>query len=71
MLIQVVNCRECDEPVLVDERLWQIGTIELHCGSCGADFLPDGSPGTGSAERAANANVPIRIWGRDRESTTE
>ena len=64
MLIEVVRCTRCGEPVLVDEKLWRVGTIALHCGACGNDFMPQESPRTGSIRRAANANVDIAVWGQ-------
>jgi DNA-directed RNA polymerase subunit RPC12/RpoP len=62
--VQIVEepCPECGRTFIVDRTLWSIGTVRLRCPSCGARFLPAGSPGTTTLEEATAASVPISLW---------
>lgn len=62
MLIREVRCPECSEGFIVDEELWRVGSVKLHCPSCQNYFEPEGSPSEGSPGQVANASVPITIW---------
>jgi predicted Zn finger-like uncharacterized protein len=65
--VQIVEepCPECGREFIVDRALWSIGSVRLRCPSCGARFLPPGSPGATTAEQATSASVPISIWEPD------
>lgn len=65
MLIVGLRCPHCEATVIVDRKLWGVGTVPLHCGTCGADFTPSGSPKDYSVAEAANASVDVAIWPRD------
>lgn len=62
MIVKNVDCPACGWTIMVDEKLWSVGTVRLRCGGCEHYFLPVGSPGTTTIEEAANAAVPITIW---------
>ena len=62
MLIANAVCPECKASFIVDQKLWDVGTIRLRCVQCHAYFAPPGSPKSLTAEEAANAAVPIRMW---------
>lgn len=62
MELRKATCPRCDDVFVVGAPLWDIGTVRLRCPRCAHYFFPEGSPGTGSVERAANASVPIDIW---------
>jgi predicted Zn finger-like uncharacterized protein len=62
MHIENVNCPACGAQVMVDHKLWSVGTIRLRCGACSHYFLPKGSPKNMSIDEAANAGVPITLW---------
>ena len=62
MLIRNVQCPKCAAPLMVDQRLWAVGTVRLRCAECEHYFLPADSPRTDTVEGAAIAGVPIRIW---------
>ena len=62
MLIAKAVCPECKADFIVDQKLWNVGTVPLRCIGCGHAFLPPGSPKSLSVEEAVNAAVPIRIW---------
>ena len=61
--MQIANavCPECKASFIVDEKLWNIGTVKLRCIACKHPFLPPSSPKSLSVEEAANAAVPIRV----------
>lgn len=62
MLIENVICPACASSIIVDHKLWSVGTIRLRCGSCNHYFLPEGSPKSMTIEDATNAAVPITLW---------
>ena len=62
MLIAKAQCPKCKAEFIVDQKLWNVGTVPLRCIGCGHGFLPPGSPKSLSVEEAVNAAVPIRIW---------
>jgi len=62
MLIAKAVCPKCKAGFIVDQKLWNVGTVPLRCIECGHAFLPPGSPKSLSVEEAVNAAVPIRIW---------
>jgi predicted Zn finger-like uncharacterized protein len=62
MLIENVHCPACGAQVMVDQKLWRVGTVRLRCGDCKHYFLPKSSPKSMTIEQAANAGVPITIW---------
>ena len=61
--MQIANavCPECKAGFIVDEKLWNIGTVKLRCIACKHAFLPPRSPKSLSVEEAVNAAVPIRV----------
>ena len=65
MLIRNAECPECKTRFIVDQKLWDIGTVKLRCIGCGHRFLPPESPRSLSAEQATNAAAPIKVWERD------
>jgi Zn ribbon nucleic-acid-binding protein len=62
MLIAKAVCPKCKVDFIVDQKLWNVGTVPLRCIGCGHAFLPPASPKSLSVEEAVNAAVPIRIW---------
>ena len=62
MLIEKATCPACGTAFIVDQKLWNVGTVRLRCISCRRYFLPAGSPKSISLKEAANAAVDIRIW---------
>lgn len=62
MLIQTALCPKCTTSFIVDQKLWDVGTVRLRCIGCGHRFLPPGSPKSLSIEKATNAAVPISEW---------
>ena len=62
MLIANATCPECKAVFIVDQKLWNVGTVKLRCIACKHAFLPPSSPKSLSVEEAANAAVPIRVW---------
>lgn len=62
MLIQNAECPACGARFIVDQKLWNVGTVRLRCIGCRHYFLPANSPKSMTLEDAANAAVPIRIW---------
>jgi rRNA maturation protein Nop10 len=62
MQLRKAICPRCHDAFVVSAPLWEIGTVRLRCPACTHYFLPEGSPASGTPERAANANVPIEIW---------
>ena len=62
--MQIANavCPECKAGFIVDQKLWDVGTVRLRCIACKHSFLPPASPKSLSVEEAANAAVPIRLW---------
>ena len=64
MLIANAVCPQCKADFIVEQKLWDVGTVPLRCIGCGHAFLPPGSPKSLSVEEAANAAVPIRVWQR-------
>jgi predicted Zn finger-like uncharacterized protein len=62
MLIANAVCPECRAAFIVDQKLWNVGTVKLRCIACKHAFLPPSSPKSLSVEEAANAAVPIRVW---------
>ena len=62
MLIAKARCPKCKAEFIVDQKLWDVGTVPLRCIGCGHTFPPPGSPKSLSVEEAVNAAVPIRIW---------
>ena len=54
-------CPECKAGFIVDQKLWNVGTVRLRCIACGHAFLPPGSPKSLTVEEAVNAAVPIRV----------
>jgi len=61
--MQIANavCPECKAGFIVDQKLWDIGTVRLRCIACRHEFLPPRSPKSLSVEEAVNAAVPIRV----------
>jgi predicted Zn finger-like uncharacterized protein len=55
-------CPKCKAGFIVDQKLWNVGTVKLRCIGCKHEFLPPSSPKSSSVEEAANAAVPIRVW---------
>jgi len=64
MLIQNAVCPACGTSFIVDQKLWDVGTVKLSCIGCGKQFLPVGSGKSLSVEQATNAAVPIKVWER-------
>jgi hypothetical protein len=64
VLIQRATCPECKTAFIVDQKLWDVGTVKLCCIGCGHGFLPPGSAKSLSVEQATNAAVPIKLWER-------
>ena len=62
MLIEKAACPACGAAFIVDQKLWNVGTVRLRCIQCQHYFLPAGSPKSLTVEQAANAAVPIRVW---------
>lgn len=62
MLIKNATCPSCRATFIVDQKLWDVGTVRLRCIACRHYFLPPDSPRSLTLEQAANAAVPIRIW---------
>lgn len=62
MLIEKATCPACRAEFIVDQKLWNVGTVRLRCIACRQYFLPEGSPRSLTLTEAANAGVPIRIW---------
>jgi DNA-directed RNA polymerase subunit RPC12/RpoP len=62
MLIVDVECPSCNAKIIVDRKLWTVGTIRLRCPECTSYFLPKGSPGSTTIETAAVASVPIELY---------
>ena len=62
MLIEQAVCPACGSAFIVDQKLWNVGTVRLRCIGCRHYFLPEGSPKSLTVEEAANAAVPIEIW---------
>ncbi len=62
MLIQNAVCPACKASFIVDQKLWNVGTVRLRCGACKHYFLPPNSPKSMTLEEAANAAVPIKVW---------
>jgi predicted Zn finger-like uncharacterized protein len=58
-------CPNCKTGFIVDQKLWNVGTVKLRCIGCKHEFLPPSSPKSLSVEEAANAAVPIRVWETD------
>ena len=61
MLIRNAACPQCKTTFIVDQKLWDVGTVKLYCIGCGHRFLPPASPKSLSAEQATNAAVPIEV----------
>ena len=64
MHIQSAVCPSCGVSFIVDQKLWDVGTVKLWCIGCGKQFLPPGSAKSLSVEQATNAAAPIKIWER-------
>ena len=62
MQLANATCPKCKTVFIVDEKLWNVGTVRLRCISCKHAFLPPSSPKSLSVEEASNAAVPIRVW---------
>jgi len=62
MLIENAVCPACGASFIVDQKLWDVGTVRLRCIECTHYFEPKGSPMSLTVEQAASAAVPIRIW---------
>jgi len=62
MLIEKAVCPKCRASFIVDQKLWNVGTVRLRCIQCKHYFLPQGSPKSLTVEQAANASVPIKLW---------
>ena len=62
MLISKAVCPACKASFIVDQKLWDVGTVRLRCIECKRYFLPPASPKSLSVEQAANAAVPIKIF---------
>jgi predicted Zn finger-like uncharacterized protein len=62
MLIQKAACPTCHASFIVDQKLWDVGTVKLRCIGCGHRFLPPASPKSLSVEQATNAGMPIKVW---------
>lgn len=62
MLIKNAQCPKCAATFIVDQKLWDVGTVRLRCIGCRHYFLPPGSPKSITLEAAANAAVPLTIW---------
>ena len=62
MLIHKAECPKCKASFIVDQKLWNVGTVRLRCIGCRHYFLPQNSPKSITLEEAANAAVPIKIW---------
>jgi predicted Zn finger-like uncharacterized protein len=62
MLIEKAVCPACRASFIVDQKLWNVGTVRLRCIQCKHYFLPQGSPKSLTVEQAANASVPINLW---------
>jgi predicted Zn finger-like uncharacterized protein len=62
MLIEKAICPACGASFIVDQKLWNVGTVRLRCIACSHYFVPPTSPKSLSVEQAANAAVPIRLW---------
>ena len=62
--MQIVDaaCPQCKTVFIVDQKLWDVGTVRLRCIACRHEFLPPGSPKSLSVEEAVNSAVPIRVW---------
>jgi predicted Zn finger-like uncharacterized protein len=65
MHIRKATCPECKTSFIVDQKLWDVGTVQLRCIGCGHRFLPPSSPKSLSVEQATNAAVPIKVWNAD------
>jgi predicted Zn finger-like uncharacterized protein len=62
MHIQNAACPACRTTFIVDQKLWDVGTVPLRCIACGHRFLPPASAKSLSVEQAVNAAVPISVW---------
>lgn len=62
MHIQNAACPACGTTFIVDQKLWDVGTVLLRCIGCGHRFLPPASGKSLSVEQATNAAVPIKVW---------
>ena len=65
MQIRNAACPACRTAFIVDQKLWDVGTVNLRCIACGHRFLPPGSPKSLSVEQATNAAVSIKVWDAD------
>ena len=62
MHIQNAVCPGCRTAFIVDQKLWDVGTVKLRCIGCGHRFLPPASAKSLTVEQATNAAVPISVW---------
>jgi predicted Zn finger-like uncharacterized protein len=65
MHIQNATCPKCGARFIVDQKLWDVGTVKLRCIGCGHRFVPPASAKSLSVEQATNAAVPVKVWDAD------